>query len=172
MKIICMGVCGSGKTTMAERLARYLQSEPVIEADLFHTLEMKEKMRSGVPLTDEDRWPWLDRMNQAMRESKKPYTVVTCSALKRVYRERLVKNLEDSVCFLFLDAPREVIQRRLTARTHEYMPTSLLGSQFDTLERPEGEGAVITISVDGSEEETFEAIKAALSPLMDRSIVC
>lgn len=164
-----MGVCGSGKTTMAARIACYLHSEPVLEADLFHTSEMKEKMRSGIPLTDEDRWPWLDRLNQAMRESTKPYTVVTCSALRRGYRERLMKNLEGSVCFLFLDAPMEVIQQRLAARTHEYMPASLLGSQFETLEKPEGEASVISISVAGSEEETFEAIKAALAPLVGRA---
>jgi len=160
--VIFMGVSGSGKTTMAERTARFVRCEPVIEADMHHSPEMKAKMGSGIPLTDDDRWPWLESLNRAIRESQSAWTVVTCSALKKIYRERLVRGVPGRVLFLFLDAPQEVIHARMLARSHEFMPVSLLDSQFGTLERPHPDEGVATIPVTGSEEETFAAIQAAL----------
>jgi gluconokinase len=165
VKIVFMGVCGCGKTTLAERTAQYLGCDPVYEADMFHPAEMKEKMRSGVPLTDEDRWPWLEKLNGAIRESGDETIVMTCSALRKVYRERLLKGVEDKVVFFFLDAPEEVIFERVSARKHEYMPVSLLGSQFETLERPQEDEPVKFIPVSGTEDETFEHIKSALASL-------
>ena len=93
LKIVFMGVCGCGKTTLAERTAKFLGCDPVYEADMFHPAEMKEKMRAGIPLTDEDRWPWLAQLNGALRESGEQTVVMTCSALLKVYRERLLGGL-------------------------------------------------------------------------------
>jgi len=163
--LVFMGVCGSGKSTLAEQVAAYLGCGPVIEGDSHHSLDMKEKMRAGIPLTDEDRWPWLTRLHQAMRASTGACTVVTCSALKRVYREKLAEGLEKRVQFIFLDAPQSVIQSRLSARSHEYMPISLLESQFRALERPGPDEPVITVSVAGGMEETLQTIYQMLDEL-------
>ena len=160
--LIFMGVCGSGKSTFAAKIADYLECGPFIEGDSFHSPEMKEKMRQGIPLTDEDRWPWLTRLNQALRESTKEWTILSCSALKRSYRERLAQGLGDSVHFIFLDAPQEVIAARLAARSHEYMPASLLTSQFETLERPAADEPVFTVSVAESQEEALREIQRIL----------
>lgn len=165
VKIVFMGVCGCGKTTLAERTAKFLGCDPVYEADMFHPVEMKEKMRAGIPLTDEDRWPWLAKLNGVLRESGDKTVVMTCSALRKVYRERLLEGVEDKVVFFFLDAPQEVIHERMTARQHEYMPVSLLGSQFQTLERPDSSEPVKFIPVTGTEDETFEHIKSAIESL-------
>ena len=163
VKIVLMGVCGSGKTTLAIRLAEYLGCGPVIEADSYHSVEMKEKMRSGNPLTDEDRWPWLDRLNLALAEAPRPWCIATCSALRRSYRDRLRRTIEDDLCFIFLDAPREVLLERLNNRQHDYMPSSLLDSQLATLERPEAGERIVTVSVAGSENAAFDAIVKTIS---------
>lgn len=165
IRLVFMGVCGSGKSTIAEEAAQYLGCGPVIEADSYHSPEMKAKMRAGIPLTDEDRWPWLERLNEAMRTSQASWTVVTCSALRRAYREKLAQGLEDTVRFIFLDAPQSVIASRLAVRSHEYMPASLLESQFRTLERPQSDEPVITVSVAGSTEETLQVIHQTLDAL-------
>lgn len=163
--LIFMGVCGSGKSTLAAKVADDLGCGPIIEGDSFHSPEMKEKMRQGIPLTDEDRWPWLSRLNQALRESTKEWTILSCSALKRSYRERLAQGLGNSVHFFFLDAPKEVIAARLAARSHEYMPASLLTSQFETLERPAADEPVVTVSVAESAEQALGEIGRVLEGL-------
>lgn len=166
LKLIFMGVCGSGKTTLAERTASYLGCGPVLEADTFHTPEMREKMRSGTPLSDDDRWPWLERIRQAMLLSGEQTVIVTCSALRRVYRDLLVGGeLEGRVVFLFLDVSRETISERLAVRQHEYMPASLLGSQFNTLERPTDDEPVVFITAEGSEDQVFARITEELDRL-------
>jgi gluconokinase len=169
IRLVFMGVCGCGKTTLAARTAAYLGCERVIEADEFHTPEMKQKMGAGIPLTDEDRWPWLERLNAAMKEMRRPWSVITCSALRRVYREKLSEGLtertDSSVRFIFLDAPKELIKERMMRRQHEYMPVSLLDSQFATLEVPGADEPVIRISVAGSEDETFEQITEVIEKL-------
>ena len=163
--LIFMGVCGSGKSTLAAKVGDDLGCGPIIEGDSFHSPEMKEKMRQGIPLTDEDRWPWLTRLNQALRESTKEWTIMSCSALKRSYREILAQGLGNSVHFIFLDAPKEVIVARLAARSHEYMPASLLTSQFETLERPAADEPVFTVSVAESAEQTLHEIRRVLEGL-------
>ena len=161
-----MGVCGSGKTTLAGLTAESLDCEPVLEADLFHSPETKAKMASGIPLTDEDRWPWLERIRQALVQSGEQTIVATCSALKKVYREKLqAGELAGRVHFMFLDAPQEVIAARLAARQHEYMPPALLGSQFYTLERPHEGEPITRISVEGTQEETLARILTSLELL-------
>jgi len=166
LKIIFMGVCGSGKTTLAALTAERLGCGPVLEADTFHSAETKAKMASGVPLTDEDRWPWLERIRQALAESGEQTTVATCSALKRVYRDKLqAGELTGRVRFIFLDAPEEVIAARLAARQHEYMPPSLLGSQLNTLERPHDGEPITRISVQGTPDDTLSTILTCLEKL-------
>ncbi len=163
--LIVMGVSGSGKTTLAQRLAQHLGSVPVLEADHYHPVANREKMRSGVALTDEDRWPWLARVNAEMRGFNGECLVVACSALKLAYRTRLMDGLEGQVHFLFLDASREVLERHHRERVHDYMPASLLGSQLETLERPGTNEPVSAISVAGSEEESFAQILSVLYTL-------
>jgi gluconokinase len=164
LRIIFMGVCGCGKTTLAAKTAEMLECR-VIEADEFHTPEMKEKMRAGIPLTDSDRWPWLDKLNNAMKNNTQPWSVITCSALKKVYRERLAEGLNGNVHFIFLDASKDVIRDRMTKRVHEYMPVSLLDSQFATLERPTQDEPVSTVSVESSEDDALEQIRSILDKL-------
>lgn len=161
-----MGVCGSGKTTLATKTAEALGCEPVLEADMFHSPEMKAKMAAGIPLTDEDRWPWLERIRDALIHAGDRTVVATCSALRKVYREKLCSGeLAGRVHFLFLDAPQSVIAARLSSRRHEYMPASLLGSQFAVLEKPEYGEPITRISVEGTPEETLTVILQSLRSL-------
>ena len=143
-----MGVSGSGKTTVATALAQRLRWE-FAEADTFHSAANVEKMRSGIPLTDADRWPWLDaiaaRIEKA-RQGGKPL-VVTCSALRRAYRDRL-RGHHDDVRFVFLRGDFATIAARMAGRTGHYMPPSLLRSQFDTLEEPGADENAIVLPVD------------------------
>jgi gluconokinase len=163
--LVVMGVSGSGKTTLAARLARHLKCDPLVEGDQFHPAANREKMRSGVPLTDDDRWPWLTGLNAEMRQRAGEYLVVACSALKAAYRKRLMEGLEGRVHFLFLDAPREVLERHHRERVHEYMPASLLESQLTTLERPGSTEPASVVSVVGSEDESFAEILRVLETL-------
>lgn len=100
---------------------------------------MSEKMRAGTPLTDEDRWPWLVALTAALKDAagRKGVAVGACSALKRAYRDFITQEASEPVMFVYLDGSREVIGERMAKRSHEYMPTSLLDSQFATLEVPD-----------------------------------
>jgi gluconokinase len=162
MHVVVMGVSGTGKTTVAEQLADELGCE-FIEGDSLHPRENIEKMEHGVPLTDEDRWPWLEAIAEtvAVKEHEGVSTVVTCSALKRRYRDLLRKAAPSF--FVHLDAQFEVLRDRMQLRTKHFMPASLLESQFDTLE-PLGEdeeGAVVDVSppVDEVVEEAVNAVR-------------
>ncbi|HKS48343.1 MAG TPA: gluconokinase [Amycolatopsis sp.] len=130
--VVVMGVAGSGKTTVGEALARELGTE-YAEADRFHPAANIEKMSSGVPLTDEDRWPWLRAIAEWIRDhAAAGGGVVSSSALKRRYRDVLRSG--GDLWFLHLDGPREVIARRMRERTGHFMPVALLDSQFADLE--------------------------------------
>jgi gluconokinase len=135
-----MGVSGSGKSTLGVVLAAAIGC-PFLEGDDFHAPEAVEKMRAGIPLTDDDRWPWLDRLGSALGSevARNKIAVAACSALKKAYRDRLRQAIPAPVGFVLMDANPEELLRRLTARTHHYMPASLLTSQLDTLERPQPE---------------------------------
>ena len=156
--IVVMGVSGCGKTTVATRLAERLGWQ-FAEADMFHSPSNIEKMRSGVPLNDEDRWPWLQSIAawiDGARRNRKP-GVVTCSALKRSYRERIIGTRPD-VALVYLKGDYATIERRLAARSHEYMPASLLRSQFAALEEPAADENPIVVAIDGTPEDIVEAI--------------
>ena len=133
--IVVMGVSGSGKTSAARELTRQLGWE-YIEGDELHPEANVAKMAAGTPLDDEDRWPWLRRIAEVIGEHEAAGTslVITCSALKRVYRD-LLRDGHPSVWFAHVDVSREVLAERLAQRKGHFMPPSLLDSQLATLER-------------------------------------
>jgi gluconokinase len=135
--IVVMGVAGSGKTTIASGLAEHL-GVPFVEGDSLHPAANVKKMASGTPLTDEDRWPWLKAIGERMEVERMTGhgVVVSCSALKRSYRDCLRKEVHGKVHFILLDGSRELISERMKKRKGHFMPPALLDSQFATLERP------------------------------------
>lgn len=135
--VVVMGVAGSGKSTIAAGLAERLGVD-FIEGDSLHPQANVDKMAGGVPLTDEDRWPWLDAIGariEAERLSGQG-VVVSCSALKHVYRDRLRAKVHGRVRFILLDGSKELIATRMLSRKGHFMPRSLLDSQLATLEKP------------------------------------
>lgn len=149
-----MGVSGSGKSTVAKALGERLGWR-FEDGDSFHPAGNVEKMRAGHPLTDEDRWPWLNAIADEIARvcERGEHVIIACSALKRVYRDVLLRGRDD-VRFVFLKGTRELIAARLAQRKGHFMPSGLLASQFDTLEPPEAGEHVVTVSID----ETVEAI--------------
>jgi gluconokinase len=133
---VVMGVSGSGKTVIGSALARSLGVE-FVEGDDFHPEENVKRMASGIALTDEDRAPWLGAIAARLREAKDAGTglVVSCSALKRSYRDLLRAEAGD-VHFIFLKGTRALIAERVATRSGHFMPSSLLDSQFAALEEP------------------------------------
>src|SRR5689334_22069730 len=132
--IVLMGVAGSGKSTVMTRMRERL-GWPSAEADEFHSAANFAKMSSGLPLNDDDRWPWLHALAAwiGAREAAGENGLVTCSALKRAYRD-VLRDHHPSVRFVHLVAAADVLQRRIAQRHDHYMPPSLLGSQLDTLD--------------------------------------
>ncbi len=156
--IIVMGVSGSGKTTIADALA--LRLNWIFEdGDICHPPSNVAKMRAGHPLTDEDRWPWLQAIADEIDRScdaGEP-TIFACSALKRAYRNVLVHGRRD-VRIVFLDGSQDLIASRLLLRKGHFMPPGLLASQFATLERPQPDENVITVPIEGSVETIVDDI--------------
>ncbi|GLR52197.1 gluconokinase [Shinella yambaruensis] len=149
--IVVMGVSGSGKTSVAQGLAAAL-GVAFIEGDSLHPAGNVEKMSRGIPLTDEDRWPWLDTIGRALAESlgAGKTVVVSCSALKGAYRDRLRRAAGGPLAFVFLKGSRDLLMTRMAARHGHFMPASLLDSQLATLEDPSGEPGVVTVGIDAS----------------------
>lgn len=147
--IIVMGVSGSGKSTLGTQLANALAC-PFLEGDAFHSPESVAKMRAGQPLTDEDRWPWLDRVAADMQieVARSGIAVAACSALRRVYRDRLRRGIHFPVLFVLLEVGREELRQRISSRTGHYMPVALLASQIDTLEPPDRDEPVIRLDAE------------------------
>lgn len=135
--IIVMGVSGSGKSTVGKALADKLGAV-FLEGDGFHPPANIAKMSSGIPLTDDDRWPWLDALGGAMKTAgdSGSNAVAACSALRRSYRDRLRAILGPDLLFVLLDGRKNLIETRLGRRSGHFMPPGLLDSQFETLERP------------------------------------
>ena len=158
MIVVLMGVSGSGKTKIGRALAASL-GWPFYDADDLHPPANVAKMSAGIPLTDDDRWPWLDRVvdELARAGANGGNAVLACSALRQVYRERLAR--AGDVRFVYLKGDLETIAARLAARSHKYMPASLLPSQFATLEEP-ADALVIDIRVDIAAK--IAAIRAGL----------
>jgi gluconokinase len=158
--IVVMGVAGSGKTSVGKALAERL-GMPFRDADEFHAKANIDKMSAGIPLTDDDRWPWLDAIGEALAESG-GRLIVACSALRRAYRDRLTKAAGRPVIFVWLDGSQETIGARMRRRKHHFMPESLLDSQFATLERPGPDELAVHVSVEPPREEVVEAALGAL----------
>ena len=144
MIIILMGVSGSGKTTIGERLAQAL-GWPFYDGDQFHPPANVAKMQQGMPLTDEDRWPWLHALRAHIETClhQDVSAVLACSALKQAYREHLIID-EAEVKLVYLKGDYDLIHERLAQRRGHFMPPGLLASQFASLEEPE-RGVVVDI---------------------------
>ncbi|OMQ21052.1 gluconokinase [Serratia oryzae] len=161
--IILMGVSGSGKSTIGAAVAREIQAK-FIDGDDLHPRANIQKMASGQPLNDDDRAPWLQRLNDAAYSlnHKNETGVIVCSALKRRYRDLLRQDNENMV-FIYLKGSFDVILARLKARSGHFMPTELLKSQFDALEEPAlDEKDVIGIDIDTDIEGVVSRCVAAL----------
>lgn len=136
LAVVVMGVSGSGKSTIAAGIAQVL-SVNFVEGDELHSPRSVAKMKAGIALEDEDRWPWLDRIAAQLADKDRMPAglVITCSALKRSYRDRIRRGAL-GVRFVFLHGPRALVESRLAARAGHFMPSTLLGSQLHTLELP------------------------------------
>jgi gluconokinase len=161
MILIAMGVSGAGKTRIGELLAERLKCS-FTDGDAFHSEANKEKMHKGIPLTDDDRWPWLRTIRAAIEEKQRANetAVFTCSSLKRSYRD-VLRNGDRDVCFVYLKGSREVLQERLQTRTGHFFDPSLLQSQLDTLEEP-GDDEAITVSIELTPEQIVEEALAKI----------
>ncbi len=164
--LIVMGVSSSGKSATGKAIARRLHA-PFLDGDGFHSDANKEKMRAGIALTDDDRWPWLTSLARALREAAegKGVAVGACSALRRAYRDWLVQEAGEPILFVFLDGSQELIASRMARRHHEYMPQSLLASQFATLERPAPDENVLVEPVTQPVETIAEQVVKAVPHL-------
>jgi gluconokinase len=157
--LLVMGVSGSGKTTVGALLAGKL-GWTYAEADEFHPPANVAKMAAGHPLTDEDRWPWLQAIRAwiGAQLARGEPGVVTCSALKRAYRDLL---REPGVTLVYLHGTRELIGRRMAARPGHFFKPELLDSQFAALEEPAPDEGVVTVSIGGTPAQIADAIVAA-----------
>jgi gluconokinase len=160
--LIVMGVSGSGKSTIAEKLAERLGWR-YEDGDKFHPASNVAKMSAGHPLTDEDRWPWLQAIADEIDRARKAgeHVVISCSALKRSYRDVLVHGRND-VRIVYLSGTQELIAGRLAQRKGHFMPPGLLASQFKTLERPDQNENPVTVSIDASVEKIIDDIAGQL----------
>jgi carbohydrate kinase (thermoresistant glucokinase family) len=156
--IVIMGVAGSGKTTVGALLAGRL-GWPYAEADNFHPQSNVDKMAAGHPLTDEDRRPWLEAIGRWIDErgAQNEPGVVSCSGLKRAYRDMLRKDRPE-VRTVFLKGSKELIMRRMVARHGHFMKAAMLDSQFADLEEPAADEDVLVISVEATPEEIVDQI--------------
>ncbi len=161
--VVVMGVSGSGKTTVGQALAHQLDWE-FAEGDEFHPEANVRKMREGHALDDDDRWPWLHALADWIGgcEQRGHDAVVTCSALKRSYRD-VLRGGHPSVWFAHVSAPADVLLDRVVRRSGHYMPPSLLDSQLQTLEPLEPDEDGVTLDAAGGREQLVTALRAALA---------
>lgn len=152
--LVVGGVSGTGKTTVGQEVAARL-GHPFLDADDLHSDASVAKMAAGTPLTDEDRWPWLDAVAAWLAEH--PDGVCACSALRRAYRDRLRAGAP-GVRVVMLSAPAEVLAERLRSRRRHYMPSSLLNSQLATYEPGTDDESVDTVDVSGTPDEVVAAV--------------
>ena len=155
MVIYIMGVAGSGKTTIGQKLSAKT-GYAFYDADYFHPQENIDKMKAAQPLTDEDRWPWLDNIHSFVSKQLQTFDIIlACSALKEVYRQRLSKGIETQCRWVYLNGSYHIILQRMQNRTGHYMPTTLLQSQFEALEVPEN---IIEVDIDMTTEKIVNEI--------------
>ena len=161
-----MGVSGSGKSTFSQAIGSALRLK-VADGDDFHALQSVAKMQAGIALDDADRWPWLDRIAAYLalgldESAPEPGRVISCSALKRAYRDR-IRSALPSVKFVFLDGDADLIKNRMRERTGHFMPPGLLDDQLRTLQRPASdETDVITINLNQSIGQMVQQTRSSL----------
>ncbi|HDR9484800.1 gluconate kinase [Burkholderia aenigmatica] len=157
MILIAMGVSGAGKSRIGEMLAERLSCS-YTDGDAFHSAANKEKMHHGIPLTDDDRWPWLRTIREAIEEKQRAgeTAVFTCSSLKRSYRD-VLRGTDTDVRFVYLKGSFEVLHERLKSRTGHFFDPALLKSQLDTLEEP-GPDEAIEVSIELTPEQIIDQV--------------
>ncbi|WP_175721065.1 gluconokinase [Burkholderia anthina] len=157
MILIAMGVSGAGKSRIGEMLAERLACS-YTDGDAFHSAANKEKMHHGIPLTDDDRWPWLRTIRAAIEEKQRAgeTAVFTCSSLKRSYRD-VLRGTDTDVRFVYLKGSFEVLHERLKTRTGHFFDPSLLKSQLDTLEEPGADEAIV-VSIELTPEQIVDEV--------------
>jgi carbohydrate kinase (thermoresistant glucokinase family) len=167
--LVVMGVSGAGKSTIAEALNTHLHW-PYQEGDDLHSAGNIAKMAHHIPLTDADRWPWLDRVKAWIdtRVAAGEPGLITCSALKRIYRNRLIAG-RAVVRILYLRADVQTLQDHVEQRTGHFMPPDLLKSQLATLEEPTPDENPITVQIAGQVADTVAAILQQLRPLLSET---
>lgn len=160
--LIVMGVSGSGKSAIAYALGQRL-GWIVEDADRFHPQSNIDKMRAGIALSDDDRLPWLRTVAAEIGRRRADGTslIMACSALKRTYRDILVQGYSDT-CIIYLRGGNDLIANRLKTRRDHFMPQELLGSQFATLEEPDGDERPIVVDIDASVDEIADRIVSLL----------
>ena len=156
--IILFGVSGCGKSLIGNQLSKDLQFE-FIEGDDFHSNENIKKMKNNIPLNDDDRETWLDQINNELNKLKNKNVVIACSALKEIYRKRLVRGIVAKIDWFCLKGTFDLIEKRLDNRDGHYFKSTLLKSQFDTIEYPD---YCTFIDIIESPEQIVERIKSAL----------
>lgn len=164
MIVVVMGVCGCGKTTIGWKLAERLDAA-FVEGDELHPVSNTDKMAAGVPLDDEDREPWLDAIAAKAAEllSGAPCVVVSCSALKRSYRDRL-RTADDNLKLVHLTGSKSLLQTRMNERRGHFMPADLLDSQLGTLQVPEADETAINLDIAGQPDAIVERAFAFVTP--------
>lgn len=155
-RIVVMGVSGCGKSTVAQALAQRL-GLPFIEGDELHPPDNVAAMSAGTPLTDEDRRGWLQAVAGTLAQAQTTGAVVTCSALKRSYRD-LLRASAPGLRFVHLTGPQSLLAERLQSRAGHYMPASLLQSQIDTLEPPQADEGALTQSIAQTAGQIVDAL--------------
>ena len=141
---VVMGVSSCGKTTVGEALAATLHAQ-FVEGDRLHPTANVAKMSAGLPLTDDDRWPWLAQVGESLRGDKA--VIASCSALKKIYRQRIIESARRPVAFILMHGAKSLLQQRIAARKGHFMPPSLLDSQIATLEIPGSDETAITVDI-------------------------
>jgi carbohydrate kinase (thermoresistant glucokinase family) len=157
--VVVMGVSGSGKSTVGKRIAEELGAD-FVDADDLHPRENKERMAAGLPLRDSDRWPWLRTVGEHLAAAPAGM-IVACSALRRSYRDAL-RDSDPSVVFVHLAGPQELVAHRMAGRGHEFMPDSLLASQYATLEALEADEPHLEVDLFATPDEIAERVSAWL----------
>ena len=150
---VVMGVASSGKSTLGEALAKRLGVK-FVEGDALHSPESVAKMSRGIPLTDEDRWPWLQRVGESLKGPDG--CIASCSALKLIYRQHITEAAGRPVAFVHLFGSRQILESRIGHRKGHFMPASLLDSQLATLEKPGADERAITVDIAQSPEAQLE----------------
>ncbi len=164
--VVVMGVCGCGKSTVASALAARLDL-PFLEGDEFHPQSNVDKMSRGIPLTDQDRWPWLSALGAVMGEKAGVHggVIATCSALKHSYRTRLSEAVGLPTLYVLLDGNREILLQRMRARKDHYMPPNLLDSQLAILEKPGPDEPALTLPYEFDLDILLDELESSLNAM-------